>query len=203
MSKVVLDVSISLDGFTTGPDVSPHEPGGHDGERLREWMAGNGPDGALDLRVRQDVDTTVGAAVIGRRTFDGGVGPWGGTPWPGIPSFVVTHRTRDDLVADKAERSPGYACANLAAALGTIVLSADALAASRTRPACKPTCAASSLAAAPTRPTISAARLASSRPSGVNRIPRPIGGASPAAANSAALFYRRRRTAAPSLEQER
>jgi hypothetical protein len=25
------------------------------------------------------------------------VGPWGGTPWPGVPAFVVTHRTREDL----------------------------------------------------------------------------------------------------------
>jgi dihydrofolate reductase len=40
------------------------------------------------------------ATVIGRRTFDLGVGPWGGTPWPGVPSFVVTHRTREDLLGD-------------------------------------------------------------------------------------------------------
>jgi dihydrofolate reductase len=38
--------------------------------------------------------------VIGRRTFDLGVGPWGGTPWPGVPSFVVTHRARQDLLGD-------------------------------------------------------------------------------------------------------
>jgi dihydrofolate reductase len=37
---------------------------------------------------------------IGRRTFDLGVGPWGGTPWPGIPSFVVTHRARPDLLGN-------------------------------------------------------------------------------------------------------
>ena len=46
------------------------------------------------------VIATVGGAVIGRRTFDLGVGPWGGTPWPGVPSFVVTHRTREDLLGD-------------------------------------------------------------------------------------------------------
>jgi hypothetical protein len=40
------------------------------------------------------------ATVIGRRTFDLGVGPWGGTPWPAVPSFVVTHRTREDLLGD-------------------------------------------------------------------------------------------------------
>jgi dihydrofolate reductase len=46
------------------------------------------------------VDATVGAAVIGRHTFDLGVRQWGGTPWPGLPGFVVTHRTRDDLLGD-------------------------------------------------------------------------------------------------------
>jgi dihydrofolate reductase len=97
MSMVVLDVSVSLDGFTAGPNVGESAPMGDGGEALHEWMAG--PDG-VDLGVRREVDATVGATVIGRRTFDLGLGPWGGTPWPGVPSFVVTHRTRDDLHGD-------------------------------------------------------------------------------------------------------
>jgi dihydrofolate reductase len=100
MSKVVLDVSMSLDGFTAGPNVGEAAPMGDGGERLHEWMAGRGPDGGVDVGVRGEVDATVGATVIGRRTFDLGVGPWGGTPWPGVPSFVVTHRTREDLLGD-------------------------------------------------------------------------------------------------------
>ena len=98
MSKVVLDVAMSLDGFTAGPNVGAAEPMGEGGERLHEWMwtAGNEPDDGIDIGFRT-VDATVGAAVIGRRTFDLGVGPWCGTPWPGVPSFVVTHRTREDL----------------------------------------------------------------------------------------------------------
>ena len=45
MSKVVLDVAMSLDGFTAGPDIGETNPMGKDGERLHEWMwvAGNGP----------------------------------------------------------------------------------------------------------------------------------------------------------------
>jgi dihydrofolate reductase len=100
MGRVVLDVSMSLDGFTAGPNVREAEPMGDGGERLHEWMAGNGTDGEIDVAVRRDVDATVGAAVIGRRTFDLGLGPWGGTPWPGVPSFVVTHRARQDLLGD-------------------------------------------------------------------------------------------------------
>jgi dihydrofolate reductase len=98
MSKVVLDVSMSLDGFIAGPNVRDAEPMGDGGERLHEWMFRKGPDAEIDLGVRREVDASVGATVIGRRTFDLGVGPWGGTPWPGMPSFVVTHRTQPDLL---------------------------------------------------------------------------------------------------------
>ena len=100
MSRVVLDVSMSLDGFTAGPNVRDEEPMGDGGERLHEWVAGDGPDGAIDIGVRQELDAMVGATLIGRHTFDLGLRPWGGTPWPGIPSFVVTHRIRENLVGD-------------------------------------------------------------------------------------------------------
>lgn len=100
MSKVVLSVSMSLDGFTAGPNVRDEEPMGDGGERLHEWYAGKGPDGEVDAGVVREEDAAVGAAIIGRRTFDLGLGPWGGTPWPGVPSFVVTHRTREDLLGD-------------------------------------------------------------------------------------------------------
>jgi dihydrofolate reductase len=100
VSNVVLDVSMSLDGFMAGPNVRMEAGMGDGGERLHEWMAGKGPDGEVDIGVRREVDATVGAAVIGRRTFDLGLGPWGGTPWPGIPSFVITHRIREDLRGD-------------------------------------------------------------------------------------------------------
>ncbi|WP_037319093.1 dihydrofolate reductase family protein [Amycolatopsis orientalis] len=96
MSRVVLDVSMSLDGFTAGPNVRDEEPMGDGGERLHEWMAGDG----ADARAFEEVNAIVGATVIGRRTFDLGLGPWGGTPWPGVPGFVVTRRTRGDLLGD-------------------------------------------------------------------------------------------------------
>jgi dihydrofolate reductase len=101
MSKVVLDVAMSLDGFTAGPNVRQDEPMGDDGERLHEWIwkAGNGPDSEVDAGFRTP-DAIVGAAVIGRHTVDLGVGRWGGTPRPGVPTFVVTHRTREDLLGD-------------------------------------------------------------------------------------------------------
>jgi dihydrofolate reductase len=93
MSKIVWDVSISLDGFTSGPGVDEQEPMGVGGEGLHEWMG-------VDVATRRALDESVGAALIGRTTFDLGLKPWGGTPWPGVPSFVITHRPRQDLVGD-------------------------------------------------------------------------------------------------------
>ncbi|TDV45616.1 dihydrofolate reductase family protein [Actinophytocola oryzae] len=97
MNRIVLDVSVSLDGFSAGPDVRAAEPMGDGGERLHSWMFDGGE---TDAAMRREVDERVGATIIGRRTFDLGVGPWGGTPWPGVPSFVVTHRLREDLLGD-------------------------------------------------------------------------------------------------------
>ena len=78
MSKVVLDVSVSLDGFSAGPNVRMDEPMGDGGEGLHEWVLGKGPDGEVDVGVRKELDAMVGATIIGRRTFDLGLGPWGG-----------------------------------------------------------------------------------------------------------------------------
>jgi hypothetical protein len=38
MSKVLLEMSISLDGYIAGPDVDSESPMGRGGELLHEWM---------------------------------------------------------------------------------------------------------------------------------------------------------------------
>ena len=40
---------------------------------------------------------TTGAVVLGRRTFDVGLGKWEDTPYP-VPSFVMTHEAREPLI---------------------------------------------------------------------------------------------------------
>jgi hypothetical protein len=57
---------MSLDGFTAGPNVRDAEPMGNGGERLPEWMAGQGPEGEIDIGVRREVDAAVGATIIAR-----------------------------------------------------------------------------------------------------------------------------------------
>lgn len=100
MATVIMDVSMSLDGFSAGPNVRQAEPMGDGGERLHDWImeTRSGPDAEADIEARRNLDAALGAVLIGRRTFDLGLEPWGGTPWPGIPSFVVTHRPQPDLL---------------------------------------------------------------------------------------------------------
>ena len=89
---VFAHVTISVDGFMAGPDVSVAEPMGRGGARLHEWVF---DDNDIDKAIVADTFAAVGAVVLGRRTYDVGVGEWGDTPYP-APSFVVTHRSEPD-----------------------------------------------------------------------------------------------------------
>lgn len=100
MAKVIWDVTMSLDGFTSGPNVRPEEPMGDGGEGLHAWMEGAGPDGHVDAGVFERVNANLGATLIGRRTFDLGLKNWGGTPWPGVPGFVITQRNHENFRGD-------------------------------------------------------------------------------------------------------
>jgi dihydrofolate reductase len=102
MGKLVADITMSLDGFITGPDDAPGRGLGEHGEQLHNWVMG-GPwrydDGGrrfapldVDLAVLRDAMSSIGAGIIGRRMFDV-TGGWGGNP-PGGPTaryFVLTH----------------------------------------------------------------------------------------------------------------
>jgi dihydrofolate reductase len=93
VSKVIYDMSMSLDGFVTAAEISPEEPLGIGGERLHEWAApGTDPRG-ISL-VEQSVQRE-GAIIVGRRTHDQSR-PWWGTNGPTgetrTPVFVLTHR---------------------------------------------------------------------------------------------------------------
>jgi dihydrofolate reductase len=106
MSKVVLDMSISLDGIGAGPNPSAEEPMGIGGERLHAWHPFHDPDQApatgdsapsdVAARMVREMFAATGAVVLGKRTFELGLEPWGGTPFP-VPCFVVTHEAREDL----------------------------------------------------------------------------------------------------------
>ena len=96
MTLVVADMSMSVDGFVAGPDTDADHPLGVGGELLHRWLFAD-PQDPRDGEVAAEMTASVGAVVLGRRTFDIGVGIWGDVPFP-VPCFVVTHRPRDERV---------------------------------------------------------------------------------------------------------
>jgi len=99
MSKVIVGLSVSLDGYVAGADDSPEQPLGRGGEALFTWM-GAGPEANRINGWLAPPDASVpvvegwyaecGAMVSGRRTFDIANGWRDGHPLD-VPNFVVTH----------------------------------------------------------------------------------------------------------------
>ena len=92
MALVVSDMSISLDGYVTGPHDSRENPFGDGAHMLHYWMfdAATGEDRAI----LQAAVNGLGAIVMGRKSFDKneGDGGWGEAgPVGDTPCFVVTH----------------------------------------------------------------------------------------------------------------
>lgn len=105
MGQVVLDVSMSLDGFIAGTNVDVRHPLGVGGDRLHEWafrdaekepLVRGGTTFRRHPMLEESFDTT-GAVIIGRRTFDVGEGRWGDTPPFQVPCFIITHRAREKV----------------------------------------------------------------------------------------------------------
>ena len=97
MSKVIMEMSVSLDGYVTGPHVRPDEPMGDGGERLHGWMFA--AKSAKELETFQTAKySEIGALIMGRRMVDLGLGPWGEEPAFHAPCFVVTHRPAETIV---------------------------------------------------------------------------------------------------------
>jgi dihydrofolate reductase len=92
MARVICNMSTSLDGYVTGPNDSRENPFGDGAGMLHDWMFDAATD--EDRAILQDVLDSVGAIVMGRRSFDKneGDGGWGDAgPVGDTPCFVVTH----------------------------------------------------------------------------------------------------------------
>lgn len=95
MSKVVSDISMSLDGVITGPNVRVGNGLGDDGERLHDWMFDAKTE--KDTRIVDEKYASTGAVIMGKGMFDVGFEPWGDPPPFRMPVFVVTHEAREPL----------------------------------------------------------------------------------------------------------
>jgi dihydrofolate reductase len=100
MSKIVAGITISVDGYITGPDDGPGCGLGVGGERLHYWVfggpwsyesSGQGEASGEDKAYLDEMTGANGAVIAGRGTYEA-AGAWGGAnPWE-VPLFVVTHR---------------------------------------------------------------------------------------------------------------
>lgn len=104
MTKVVATITISLDGFITGPNDGPGRGLGDGGERLHYWVFGGSwsydeePNGGATGADKEYLDEAMargGAIVIGRNMYEAAEA-WGGNNPFGMPLFVVTHRPEDE-----------------------------------------------------------------------------------------------------------
>jgi dihydrofolate reductase len=90
MGNVVIDMSMSLDGYIAAPNDTPEQGLGEDGMRLHNWMF---DDPSVFEEVFGDVTQNTGAVIMGRRSYDNSIEAWGGKgPIEGVACFVVTHR---------------------------------------------------------------------------------------------------------------
>ena len=104
MNEVIIEMSMSLDGYISGPNVSDVNPMGDGGERLHQWMF-SGRDGGApgegltggDKELLDELHSESGAMISGRRLYDITHGWNGSHPFGGIPIFVVTHNTPDEI----------------------------------------------------------------------------------------------------------
>ncbi|WP_426247394.1 dihydrofolate reductase family protein [Nocardioides sp. LHG3406-4] len=103
MSRVVSDVSISVDGYAAGLGQTLEKPLGHGPveERLHAWMFDTPEESPHEL----GAITAAGAFIMGRNMLGPGRGEWD-LDWQGWwgpeppyhrPVFVLTHHPRDPL----------------------------------------------------------------------------------------------------------
>ncbi|HET6624076.1 MAG TPA: dihydrofolate reductase family protein [Gaiellaceae bacterium] len=90
MGNVVIDMSMSVDGYIAAPNDNPEQGLGEDGMRLHNWAF---DDPSVFERVYGNLIEETGAVIMGRRSYDNSIEAWGGKgPLGDVPCFVVTHR---------------------------------------------------------------------------------------------------------------
>ena len=100
VTKVLAAITMSVDGYITGPDDGPGKGLGEGGERLHYWVfggpwsyesSGQGEASGEDKAYLDEMTGANGAVIAGRATYEA-AGHWGdANPWD-VPLFIVTHR---------------------------------------------------------------------------------------------------------------
>jgi dihydrofolate reductase len=117
MATIVAAITMSVDGYITGPDDGPEKGLGEGGERLHYWVFGgpwsyeHGPRGepeGVDAAYLNEGTARVGAVVVGRNMYEA-AGHWGEKNPFGVPVFVVTHRPEEEPESGEFSFVDGFA----------------------------------------------------------------------------------------------
>ncbi|MEO3808479.1 dihydrofolate reductase family protein [Sphaerisporangium sp. B11E5] len=91
MTTVEVDISMSVDGYVTGPDLDEWPGLGRGGGRLHAWL-----EHEEGRRLSQATFATSGAVVTSRSVYEA-TGGWGDDGFYRMPVFVVTHRPHEEV----------------------------------------------------------------------------------------------------------
>lgn len=104
MAKIIAAITMSVDGYITGPNDGPGKGLGDGGERLHYWVFGGpwtyedepqgGPAGE-EAEYLDAMTARVGSIIIGRNMYEAAE-HWGDKNPFGMPVFVVTHRPEEE-----------------------------------------------------------------------------------------------------------
>jgi dihydrofolate reductase len=94
VASVEVDISMSVDGFITGPSTDDFPGLGQGGEILHAWVHQDPDRGAL---LDDALFATAGAVVTSRKIYEG-TGGWGEDGFYRMPVFVLTHRPHDQVL---------------------------------------------------------------------------------------------------------
>lgn len=109
MAIVEVDISMSVDGFVTGPDLEEWPGLGRGGERLHAWLEHD-----EGRRLIAATFAASGAVVTSRAVYEA-TGGWGDDGFYRMPVFVVTHRPHE--VVRKGDTTFTFVTGGVAAAI--------------------------------------------------------------------------------------
>jgi dihydrofolate reductase len=113
--QTIAFISMSLDGFAAGPDISQQHPLGRNGEILHEWLFAEKGEDDPDARVVDSIFARIGAVVIGNVMFSIGWKEWGEqNPFP-VPVWVLAHAQRESIAPEST--NPVHFVSDLTTAL--------------------------------------------------------------------------------------
>lgn len=91
MSKTILSISMSLDGFIAGDHISAVLPLGENGPLLHRWLFEKST--VTDKKILDDLFSSIGAVIIGSTTYNTAIkDAWEGQTPFSVPAFVVTSK---------------------------------------------------------------------------------------------------------------